>query len=163
MNLPNSQNSEGFTLMEIMLVLVIVSILAAISAPSLLGMYNRGELNNSVIQLRGALEEAQRQAIRRSQGCSITINTASKIITSANGCLLSNRQLSSKLTTINTGGSSTISFDFNGNVTLTGTPTPGHQTIQLSVEGVNDIKCVKIFAPLGLAKTGNISGSSCVP
>ncbi len=54
-------NSQGFTLIELIIILFIVGILSAIAAPSFLGLLNRGKVNNAVAQVQGALQEAQRE------------------------------------------------------------------------------------------------------
>ena len=56
-NTPSS--SSGFTMLEILVVLVIVGILSAISAPAFFGFINRQRLNTAQGKLYSAIREAQ--------------------------------------------------------------------------------------------------------
>lgn len=66
-------NNQGFTIIEILIILLTVGILSAISAPSFLGLLNRSKVNNAVAQVQGALQEAQREAIRKSKICTVYV------------------------------------------------------------------------------------------
>jgi prepilin-type N-terminal cleavage/methylation domain-containing protein len=66
-------NSQGFTLIEVLIILLIISSLSAISAPTFLGLLNRSKVNNAVAQVQGALQEAHRGAIRRSRTCGVAL------------------------------------------------------------------------------------------
>jgi prepilin-type N-terminal cleavage/methylation domain-containing protein len=71
-NVRKSKN-KGFSLIETLIIVVIVGILAAIAIPSFVGSFDRVQLNQAVVEVRGILQEAQRQAIRKSQPCGVTI------------------------------------------------------------------------------------------
>ncbi|PSO79590.1 MAG: hypothetical protein BRC41_18775 [Cyanobacteria bacterium QH_9_48_43] len=59
-----NKSNQGFTLLETATVVVVIGILAAISAPSLLGWYNRTKVDSALNEVRGALQQAQREAMR---------------------------------------------------------------------------------------------------
>lgn len=66
-------NNKGFSLIEILIIVAIVGILAAIAVPSFASSFDRVQLNQAVVEVRGILQEAQRQAIRKSQPCGVTV------------------------------------------------------------------------------------------
>jgi len=135
---------KGFTLLEIMVVLFIVGILAAISGPSLLGWYRRTQLNNAVTEVRGALQQAQREAIRLSKQCEVTINTGNSPVT-VQSCV-STRTLPDTVT-VGVSSGSTINFGFRGN-------TNNNNTLSFSSEAVSQDKCLVISMPLGIIREG---------
>ena len=154
--------SQGFTLIEQLIIILIVGILASMVAPSFQGMYNRTRVNEAVTTVRGALQEAQREAMRKSKSCSITINTTDRTIanTTANdACLVTGpRTLPNQVTMAVTGGTNaTILYDFRGN-TNTGniiriSPSQGNQAT----------KCVELSIPLGIVRSGtyNATNTTC--
>jgi prepilin-type N-terminal cleavage/methylation domain-containing protein len=92
------KSNSGFTLVELMISLVIIGVIAALTAPNFLGLLSRNRVNDAALQVEGALKEAQRQAMRQGRQCTININAANQIISNpvtpgTNGCLLKNRDL----------------------------------------------------------------------
>ena len=71
----NVRKNQGFTLIEMLATAIIIGIVAAISAPNLLGLLNRNRVNQGLVQLEGAIKEAQRQAIRNGKTCKIKLTT----------------------------------------------------------------------------------------
>lgn len=155
---------KGFNLLEITIVLFIVGILAAISAPNLLGWYNRNKLNNAVMEIKGGLQQAQRQAMRQSIDCSVTFDAAEDIMkdgdtSGANkGCLLSKRDLDNAIDMTLKDGSTEkdISFDLRGNINFT-----DNTTILITTDSVPSTECIVISGPLGIIRTGNFQSGSC--
>ncbi len=64
----------GFTLAEKMVLVAIMGIVASISAPSVWGMLNRAKLKQTVAEVRTALNETQREAIKGNKVCTVTLN-----------------------------------------------------------------------------------------
>jgi len=62
-----SAQNAGFTLIELIVATVIIGILAAISAPSMLAWYNNTKVDDALTQARGTLKQAQRKAIQKSK------------------------------------------------------------------------------------------------
>ncbi|MFN3191895.1 MAG: Tfp pilus assembly protein FimT/FimU [Aureliella sp.] len=61
------RRTNGFTLLELMLVLAILVLIAAISAPRLTDIFERQKLNGSANNLRLAWDEARLEAMRTGQ------------------------------------------------------------------------------------------------
>lgn len=70
-----SQLNAGFTLLELMFVLVIVGILSAIATPSWLGFTNQRRLNAANDAVLSALQQAQQQAKRTKLSYSVSFKT----------------------------------------------------------------------------------------
>lgn len=56
------KNDQGFTLLELLIVVIIVSILAAIGIPSWLSLVNRTKINNARSEVFQTIREAQSKA-----------------------------------------------------------------------------------------------------
>src|SRR4028119_2257734 len=108
--LHSPNNTQGFTLIEAMIVLVIVGILVAIAAPSFLAMNNKAKLNHAVNTVRGAMLEAQREAMRKSKNCTVTLDATSNKITSSDGCLVTGDRTLPQGITMAYNGSDTINY-----------------------------------------------------
>ncbi len=145
-------NNRGFTLFEMLFVLVIIGILSAILAPSFLGMFSRNKVNNALAQVRGALQEAQRQAIRNSKSCTVTIDTTNKKVTAP--CLVTGDRVFDSNIGIATNETS-IQFSYKGTITLSDAGT-----VVLSNANTSKKQCLVISSPLGIMRTGEYSGST---
>ncbi|MDY6898901.1 MAG: type II secretion system protein [Cyanobacteriota bacterium] len=68
----SSKNTSGFTLIEVLVVIVMVGILSAIAAPSWLGFVARQRLNKANDTVLAALREAQREAKKNKRDYSVS-------------------------------------------------------------------------------------------
>lgn len=160
LNVVHRQN-RGFTLFEILVATVIAGILAALSLPSLLGILKGNELKAAQDQVVNALRDAQRQAIRRSQKCTITINTSSDPVkisvkdpTADKGCLSSSDSKLPKGVTLTSNNGNDFTYSFKGNTT-------NAKTLTLASSGSKEQRCVVVSMHLGILRTGIVKGSTC--
>lgn len=141
--------NSGFTLIEMITVIIIVGVIAAIAAPNFLSLLNRNRVNSALGQIEGAIKEAQRQAIKDSSSCTVNITSATRTI--SGGCLLSNRVVDNNVT-INS--DHTIVFSGKGN-------TASNATIVVSTTNNNVQKCLVVSSGLGLIREGDYDGTNC--
>ncbi len=85
-------SSKGFTLLEQAIFVAVVGILAVIAAPNVTAMLNRMKVEQAMTEVRNALNETQREAVRSNKVCSVTLNFIDGEISGP--CLVTgNRQL----------------------------------------------------------------------
>lgn len=155
------KNNQGFTMIEILTVVVIIGILSAIAAPSFLGMLNKNKLSNALAQVRGALQEAQREAINKSKTCEVTIPEGNDqtINSTPSDCLVTGSRTLKDINIEHVTGTGKIEFDFKGrtNVSSAG-------TIRLSVPDTSlTQKCLVVSEGLGIIRTGNYDEAAIPP
>lgn len=142
--------SEGFTLTESAVLVVIVSVLAALSAPSFLGWLNQRKVNDALAKIEGAIKETQREAIKQSKNCTTTIPKGIDQTITGNCLVTGNRQIEDVTIYYNYSSPRDISFDFKGLYTPPGT------TLWVSMPNSSvKPKCLAISTGIGLMRTGN--------
>lgn len=150
------KKQSGVTLVEMLAVTVIISVIAALAVPNLLGFLRKFQVDAALLQLNGAIKETQRQAIHQGRLCRINIYTTAKEVTgNPTNCLLNKRQFSDHLV-IRTNLSGTppnISFSHKGSTTKSG-------TIVISSSETNWQKCFVISLGVGIMRTGEYTGNS---
>ncbi len=177
-------NNRGFTLIEITIVLMIIGILSAIAAPSFLAMLNRNKVNDGLTKARGALQEAQREAIRKSKNCTVIVPSGSNItltsppedvnnngsldagedlngngVLDKNSCLVTgDRALTGISIRRDATSLGTITFDFKGRTTISSSDTQAI-VFSLTNETSSQERCLMISSPLGMIRTGIYSDS----
>lgn len=144
------KSDRGFTMIELVVVLVIIGVIAGIASPSLLGFFRRHQVNASMSELLGAIKETQKQAMRQGRICRIDVDPNTNMITaSPSGCLLTNRVLDAdiKIRTNLPGANPNISFSHKGSTTRMG-------TMVLSSDLTQHQRCFVISLGLGIMRTG---------
>ncbi len=68
-------DSRGFTLVELIIVIGLLMILAAISAPNISTMMANADFRYDVRMLLGAIKTTRMEAVKRNQLCAITFST----------------------------------------------------------------------------------------
>ena len=162
-------NEDGFSLLELIVIVVFVGIIAAISAPSFIGLNQRNKVSQDLTSAENALLEAQRGAMRRGQNCVLSFSAPSvtpPTISSSSGNCLSQgmrtlynvtMQVSTANTTlpaITDTTSSSLTFNYLGQINSLTTIVLQHKSKS------GDKKCIVISSPLGLIATGKYTGTS---
>ena len=153
-------SEQGFTQLEIVIVLVVMGILGAISAPSFLNWVNTRKLEVGLVELEGTLIEGQDQAIRLNKTCTINLPMGSNAVLSSSptDCLRNGNRTLEGLQ-LRHSFATPLSFDFKGRVPSSFT---SEQTVVLSIanETSSPSKCLVIAPGIGLTRVGEYIGSS---
>ena len=151
-----NNGDRGFTLIELISIMTIIGIIAAIAAPNFIGFLRRQQVKGAFYTLVGAIKETQRQAMVKGEVCRININTSTNLVSSTpNGCSLSDRSIDEDIlirTNIR-GATPNISFSHKGSTTKMG-------TIVVSAANTDLQKCFVIALGTGITRTGKYTGSS---
>jgi Tfp pilus assembly protein FimT len=162
-----SRNQLGFTLS-------VMGILTAIAAPSFTSWLSSKKTVDVADQIEGAIKEAQTESIKRSQSCTLNINTTNATITGTpTNCLptgsrnlsklgvtaLSNNNSSVSLGTANLGTSPNLQFSYKGTINISG--TNGVITIYPSSGATTqNSRCIIISSGIGIVRTGKYVGTA---
>ena len=165
---PAKGATQGFTMVELLIVLVILAVLSAIGLPNLRSGMRREQLAATSLGLINWLESARNQAVKDMESCQLSIdandakNAALAITSDSPGC--------SELTTFNIakedntatdvslvlsdGSDSEFSFSPRGSVNR-------DQEMELTMEGSPTTRCIKVLAPVGLVRSGIKRDGAC--
>jgi len=135
------------------IVSVIVGILASMAIPSMMSGMGKSSLKSSIGQVKGAIQEAQRNAIKKGQSCEVRI-ISNRITGSPAGCITSPVTLSSEITVNDGAAVSNFSFSYKGNTT-------SDRTIFLSSNKTTQKYCLVISSGIGIMRSGTYSGTTC--
>lgn len=123
---------KGFTLIELILVIVIVSFIAVLSAPFYARFLVQNAVDNTVDQLSGSLRKAQTYSMAGRQNSAWSVNFSSNTITLYKGSSFVGRDASfdeefSVNPSVVISGMSDVSYS-----RVTGLPSPATSTINIS-------------------------------
>jgi type II secretory pathway pseudopilin PulG len=143
--------------MEVVIVALMVGILSAIGFPSLLELMAKQALKEDLHEVKGALQEIQRNAIKKGRACQVTI-TSHAVQASPSSCLPSAVDLddSSHLELVNFPGPG-LQVSYRGTLHIGG----GDNLILFHHAQTSQKYCLALSEPLGLLRPGVWSGSTC--
>jgi prepilin-type N-terminal cleavage/methylation domain-containing protein len=159
---------NGFTIMELMVVLVILAILSAVALPNLRSGMRREQLTATSLRIANWLERARNQAVKDMESCEIRItaddagDSSLAITSNSPGC--------GKLTTLKIGeqdkAPSEISLALLDNLDSEFIFSPRgsvnrDQEMELTMEGGPTTRCIKVMAPVGLVRSGIKRDGAC--
>lgn len=162
---------SGFTLIEMIVVVLIIGIASAMAIPSVLSSLDRTKLDSALTTLRGTLEEAQREAIKQGKSCAVTVDPVNKTIAGyivvdnngteelKSGCLITgDRKLDSQIVvTPNT--ATTIRYSFKGNTISDAAIVLGSSDSPTAVGK----RCLVVSEGVGILRTGIYDGTTADP
>lgn len=155
-----SRSGLGYSLIEILVVVIIIGILAAIAIPNFAGLLAQQRVIEGFETVKGSIKEAQRQAIRKGRRCRIQIDTANQTIKvkapdvdgNYQGCLLSDRSLPTGVEIKTNYTTPVITFSPRGNTNSAGT------IVVYNSQNNSTKKCIAISLGLGIIRSGNYTG-----
>ncbi|WP_157094721.1 GspH/FimT family protein [Picosynechococcus sp. PCC 7003] len=156
--------TQGFTLFEVLGVLLLVGILAGIATPSLLGFLARAGARQDFTALQGLLQRTQQEAIRQSRTCRVILpaNNSENAKVSSDCRVTEDVVLENVVIKYNNANSKAINFNYRGN-------TSPLRTIVLADTQSQYQRCLIISNGIGVIRkgvyvgdiSGNVSASSC--
>lgn len=170
-----TNQKSGFTLIEVLVVVIIAAILAGIAAPGWLAFLNRQRVNTVKTELIQALKNAQQDAIQRRLSRPVRIEPGATVPTVAVNNIAqtlggdANNPGNLRLTSyfVNSGGTKdatydTVTFDYRGSPTISKSTVVGSASdtalpfvVSISVQGSNVKQCVIVANLLGTLKTAS--------
>jgi prepilin-type N-terminal cleavage/methylation domain-containing protein len=172
-SLPKKSSIQGFTLLEVLVITVIIGILAGIAAPSWFGFMERQRLNVAQDEIFRAIQQAQQKARQESTSWQVSFREATvdgetvvqwrtedeidadpdpflNNVTGGWNNLDSRITLDTANTTLKSGGTPTawrIQFDYKGRAL--GDDGIYQGKIVLSADNIKDKRCVIVSTILG--------------
>lgn len=162
---------SGFTLVESLLTVAVIGIFAAIAAPSFTTWLSNKKIDDVTAQLEGAIREAQAQAIKKSQACTLNIGaqvtstppdclpSGPRDLTKLDASIFSNNNSEVLVKAINLDSPPKVLFTFRGTISIAGAGT-GLVTIYSGAGASNRrSRCIAIASGIGVVRTGTYAGS----
>jgi Tfp pilus assembly protein FimT len=167
------QDFQGFTLIEALVIIVVVGIFAAITAPSFTAWLNNKKIDDVAAQIESAIREAQASAIKESKTCKLYIDkqitsdppsclpSGPRDLTKLGVSILSNNSSEISIGTANLDTPAQIQFSYKGTLSINSPGTAGLVTIyQGTGTGGQRVRCIAIASGIGIIRTGRYLGSS---
>jgi prepilin-type N-terminal cleavage/methylation domain-containing protein len=166
------QTTDGFTMIEMLVVVIIIGSVAAIAAPSWQGFLDRQRMNAARSDLMGILKSAQDEAQARQQSKTVTflpfaastplsvrVNTGATASTSGVIARLGQGNVGDKFRlSVPSTASTSIAFDYDGRVNVTTPYVIKIRNNQAAVPSTSQ-SCVIVTTLLGGLKPAN--GTLC--
>jgi Tfp pilus assembly protein FimT len=154
-------DAKGFTQAELIVTVLVVGVLAAISAPSFIQWLRQKQVDAAFSQIEFALQETQLEAIKRHQNCSLQLARGSDPKLAGN-CLVAGDHTLQDVTLNHSRPSDSWKISFNEygeNRSVSNDPG----TLWLSsTEGNVRSKCLVISVGIGLRRSGNYENNTCI-
>ncbi len=167
--LRSNHPTSGFTLLELLVIIIMVGILMAISAPSFLGFLNRQRISTVKNDLVQTLQRTQLDAIQKREAVTLEVKESEDLPTVNNGIdiqlalgggirpdMVSLDSYSVDTSDGSITDDTSITFDYQGNPTGQELPF----VIAITAENSNDTQCVIVANLIGSLKTAE--GETCV-
>jgi type II secretory pathway pseudopilin PulG len=151
------KHERGFTLAESVIIVVIIGFLATIATQSFLALLNNKKVDNALMRVELALKQAQREAIKTSKSCVVSIPNGVNIQLTSN-CLDSSDWSIQDIDINRPPSLETLTFDFKGRIN---DPSDGGIIVLSLPDGSGSPKCLEISTGIGLMRTGSYDGSNC--
>lgn len=163
---PLAVPNQGWSLLEMAIVSVIVGILSSLAIPSMMSGMGKNEVKSALGQVKGSIQEAQRAAIKNGQSCTVIINSTT-LTGSPAGCISSPVTLASTITLrAESVSGSTITalsplpknliFSYRGNP-----DNPSEWVLVISSAKTTTQSCLAIASGIGIMRSGTYSGTTC--
>ncbi len=169
-----NQKDRGFTLIEMLAVLMIMGTLMAIASPSVLAMMSRAKLTNAVDRVRDTLELSRSQTTQKNKACNVYIPNGNQVVSD---CLVSADNTSSGIAGV-TDGLPSVKLDDRDDIVIENKiPSASLNTITYNSRGITqhsgtvvlssrsnptgEKKCLIVDDGVGLVRTGKYIDNNC--
>ncbi len=150
------QPSQGFTLIESLVGIVIVGVLSAIAAPNFLNWYNNRKIDEVLAEVEGAIKIVQSSAVKNNTTCRVTIEPQ-QVTANPSQCLPTGVRLidgtNANLAT-ERAGSNEIVFTAKGSATIV-----ADQSVIVIFDqdapSSRQMRCIVVSSGVGLIRTGD--------